>query len=309
MRNLIMYKKGERSWTRYIQKRVTKANKNFLCVFTGQTGIGKTLGAIEESINIDPDFNVEEQLSFSFRGIMRIINNFQDKSHPLSKKKYKIVIYDEPQIDLSNRDWQSKANKLFNFLLSTFRHQNIIMFFCLPYVDFLDSASVKLLHSEFKCKGWNEKTKKSIVRPVLLQYNSKQKRMYEHSLYVIRNGGTHKYINMPLGECRRDQVVKYEVMKTNFTDKLNKKILRELSEFENEGEQPMDIAKGRRAMTDKQLECMELIASLGSVDAAAKSAGITQGAMSDRKLSAEKKGYRVSEFYTKKQISVALDKK
>ncbi len=309
MQNIIMYKKGERSWTRYIQKRVTKANKNFLAVFTGQTGIGKTLGAVEESLDIDPEFDVEQQLAFGFRGVMRIINNFNNKDHPLSKKKYKIVIFDEPQIDLSNRDWQSKANKLFNFLLSTFRHQNIIMFFCLPYVDFLDSASVKLIHAEFKCKGWNDKKKKSIIRPVLLQYNSKQKKMYEHSLYVIKNGMTNKLINLSLGECRKDVVITYERMKNDFTNKLNKRILKELSEFENDGEIEVDIARGRRALTDKQLEAMELIASLGSVDAAAKSLGIAQPSMSDRKLSAEKKGYRVSEFYTNNQLRDALNKK
>ncbi|KKK94773.1 hypothetical protein LCGC14_2679510, partial [marine sediment metagenome] len=193
MRNIIMYKKGQRSWTRYIQKRVTKANKNFLAVFTGQTGIGKTLGAIEESISIDPLFDVEQQLAFSFSGVMRIINNFSNKQHPLSKKKYKIVIYDEPQIDLSNRDWQSKANKLFNFLLSTFRHQNIIMFFCLPYLDFLDSASVKLLHAEFKCRGWNEKKKK--IAEVVGRFN--YWRVTRQSYKTIENQEATWFIDPP----------------------------------------------------------------------------------------------------------------
>lgn len=309
IKNIVKYQKGKSSWTTYIQRRVTKQNKNFLAVWSGETGAGKTLGAIKQSVNIDPDFDPKEQIAFGFRDVMKIINNFNNKDHVLYKKKYKIVIFDEPQIDLSNRDWQSKANKLFNFLLTTFRHQNIIMFFCLPYVDFLDSASVKLIHAEFKCNGWSQKMKKSSIRPVLLQYNSRQRKMYQHSLYVIKNGSANKLINLSIGECPKHLEDVYEIMKTDFTQRLNERIMKELEVFENDGEVDRDIWKGRKALTDKQLQVMKLLAEGNTATQVAGILVSSEANVSKHKVSAEKKGYRVGEFVTKKHRDAAMQRK
>ncbi len=295
MRNIILKRKGECAWVTYIKKRIDN-NLNLLCILTGPTGSGKTWTAMKKSCELDPEFDPELQLTFDFRGLLRIINNFNDKEHPLYKRKYKVAVYDEPQTGISNRDWQSKANKLFNLLLSTFRHQNIILFFCTPYSDFVDSASMKLIHSEWKVKGWNAKTKKCTVRPVLLQYNSRKRDFYQHSLYVI-NGTVNKFINMKVGICPKHITVPYEKMKIYFTKTLNTKITRELEEYENKLDGPKDnISKGRKALTDRQLEIMKLIAELGTVNAVAQRLSINKGSVSKSKTLSERKGYRISEF-------------
>jgi len=183
MKNMIMYKKGESSWVRWIKKRITH-NLNFVSLAQGPTGIGKSWAMLKLAYDIDSTFTID-QVAFDFKGVMEIIN-----AEWFKKKKWKIIIFDEAQTSISNRQWQSKANKLMNYLLSTFRHQNIIFLFTSPYSDFLDSQSMKLLHCVFDCKGWNKKTKKSTMRPKLLQYNSKMKKFYEHSLYAIKKTGT-----------------------------------------------------------------------------------------------------------------------
>jgi hypothetical protein len=153
---------------------------------------------------------------------------------PLYKRKYKVLIFDEAQTDLSNRDWQSKVNKLFNYLLSTFRHQNIILLFTSPYSDFLDSASMKLLHAKFDCRGWNKKTCKSHIRPKLLQYNSKMRKFYEHSLYVIRDGRAKKFKDWFVSKPDDSIAIPYEEMKNAFTNALNKQITQELEDMGKE---------------------------------------------------------------------------
>ena len=177
MENLILLKKGESSWIRWIKKRI-KHNLNLNALFTGPTGIGKSFNAIEIARQIDPEFDVTKQISFDFAGLMRIINQFNNKTDSnLHKKKYKVVIFDEAQTSTNRRDWQSKVNKFLNHLLSTYRHQNIITFFTSPYEDFLDSAALKLFHVKFECKGWNKKTNKSRMTPKIYQYNAQRSKM------------------------------------------------------------------------------------------------------------------------------------
>lgn len=228
-----MFKEGEQSWIRWIKKRIIN-NLNFLAIFEGPTGIGKSWSALSIAHDIDKEFNPREQVAFSFKELMRIINKFNDKTTELSKKKFKVILFDEAQTNLSNREWQSRVNKLFNYLLSTFRHQNIILLFTSPYSDFIDSASMKLIHCKFEVKGWSAETKKTHIRPKLLQYNSRMKKFYEHSLYVIKDKKVNKLVYW-LVDCPPKHLIEpYEQMKSEFTANLNKEITEEL---ENEGKE------------------------------------------------------------------------
>jgi ABC-type dipeptide/oligopeptide/nickel transport system ATPase component len=235
MKNIIKYKKGEDSFVRWIKKRIDN-HLNFLCILEGETGSGKSYNALSISEKIDPEFDSKDQIAFTFFDLMKIINRFNgmEAGHPLAKKKYKVCIFDEAQTDLSNRDWQSKVNKLFNYLLSTFRHQNIILFFTSPYSDFVDSASMKLLHARFECRGWDKDTGISSVRPKILQYNARQKKFYEHSLMVIRDGRMSKMTMWHIKKPSERVIAPYEEMKTAFTMRLNEHITKELCNLKEE---------------------------------------------------------------------------
>jgi len=230
---MILYKKGEASWVRWIKKRI-KNNLNLNGVFTGPTGIGKSFAAIDIAIQIDPEFNVTKQVAFSFPGLMRIINQFNNKTEfNLHNKKYKIVIFDEAQISTNRRDWQSKVNKFLNHLLSTYRHQNIITFFTSPYEDFLDSAALKLFHVKFECRGWSKKTKKSRIVPKIFQYNAQRSKMYEHPLYVIHKSGAVPLRSWSVNLPPKEMTDLYETEKFKFTNALNQKITQELEILEH----------------------------------------------------------------------------
>lgn len=234
MKNIIKWKEGEQSWVGWIKKRIDN-NLNFLCLGEGATGSGKSWGMLSIAHDIDPEFEVK-QVAFSFKEVMSIIN-----SDWFKKKKWKIIIFDEAQIDISNRAWQSLMNKLFNYLLSTFRNQNIILFFTSPYSDFLDSQSMKLIHAKFEVRGHSKKTKKTTIRPKLLQYNSKLKKFYEHSLFVLRNKRMEKLVKWYVNKPPQHLIEPYEKAKREFTDKLNKSIARELENLENKDENKKEL--------------------------------------------------------------------
>jgi hypothetical protein len=147
------------------------------------------------------------------------------------KKEWKIIVFDEPQVSISNRQWQSLTNKLFNYLLSTFRHINCILLFATPYADFIDIASQKLLHCKFEVKGHSAKTNLTTIRPKLLQYNSKLHKTYEHSLWVMHKGylgGSTKLTKWNVPKPPQHLINPYEEKKTAFTSKLNKSIQKQL---------------------------------------------------------------------------------
>ena len=224
MRNIIKKKVGESGWVTYIKKRI-RHNLNFLAIAEGPTGIGKSWMLIRVAYEIDKDFETR-QVAFSFKQVMEIIN-----SDWFKEKKWKIIIFDEAQTDISNRQWQSLTNKLMNFLLSTFRHQNIILLFSSPYSDFVDSQTMKLIHCKFEVRGHSKKRKITLVRPKLLQYNSKLKKFYEHSLYVIDKNRYNKLVFWDVNKPPQHLIEPYEKDKTEFTSRLNKDILQDLQEF------------------------------------------------------------------------------
>jgi hypothetical protein len=220
MKNLIKKKKGEKSKVTFIKKMVTRENSNWMELFQGPSGQGKTWSAISQCYAIDPSFDVSKQLVFDFPSLMSLIN-----SDGFKKLKWKQIIFDEPQTSISNKNWQSLTNKMMAYLVTTFRHQNVILIFCCPYRDFLDSASMKMIHCITEMHSIDRKKKKVKTRPKLQQYNSKLKKTYEHSIYVLTEDKRIRplffdYVPQPPKEL----IDTYEEMKTQFTSKLNKEI-------------------------------------------------------------------------------------
>jgi hypothetical protein len=195
---------------------------------------GKSYAMLRVGYMIDQEFNPYEQVAFSFKGVMDIINKFNNPNEELSKRKYKVLIFDEAQTDLSNREWQNRVHKLFNYLLSTFRHQNIIVLFTSPYADFLDSQSMKLLHVKFEIKGWDKSSKTTTIVPKILQYNSSLKKFYYHLLFVNKEGRRTKMRKWMIKSPPIHIIEPYERMKTAFTTKLNQQITDELNSMEEE---------------------------------------------------------------------------
>ena len=294
MKNIVMYKKGEQSWITWIKKRIAH-NLNFISLFQGATGIGKTWSAISVAEMIDKDFSVN-QIVFDFRELMDVIN-----SDWFKEKKWKIIIFDEPQITISNRNWQSATNKLMNYLLSTFRHQNVILIFCSPYVDFLDSQSMKLLHCIFECVGVNKKKELSRVRPKIQQYNSYLKKTYQHPLYVIRNKKAVPLRDWYIPKPSDELVELYEQKKTAFTSKLNQDILKTMDKLsgKTEQEEQDNATDNRKPLTEKQQKTMEVLANLeceNKFEEAHKILGLSLSTIHQHKKLAEKKGYKLEEF-------------
>ncbi len=227
---------------------------------------------------IDSEFETR-QIAFGFKQVMSIIN-----SDWFNKKKWKIIIFDEAQCDISNRSWQSLINRLMNYLLSTFRHRNIILLFTSPYSDFLDSQTMKLMHVRFEVRGHSRKTKKTKIRPTILQYNSMKKKFYYHSLFHMKGGSYKKIVYWYINKPPQHLIDPYEKDKFAFTDRLNESIQKDLEKLEVKDEDNI-LNKG----TTKQREAKRLYVKYnGDVSKVAEELGISKIAVRKRLCGKEK---------------------
>ena len=238
---------------RYIANRVLNNNKNFLCAVTGQTGGGKswTTGAIGElyseltGIPYDP----ERHVVFSFTEFIELINNGE------ALKLLRVgtcITFDEPQVSINARSWQSQANQCFNALVSTFRNLRLVVFFATPFLEFLDLQTRTLFHAEFEMIGIDKVKQVTRVKPMFLEYNAKQDYFYRKYLdivYMLPGKLVYTAVDLRIWEVPKPSdkwIAVYERRKKEFTQNLNKKLAQRIAKSENK-----DIKERKESLFDR----------------------------------------------------------
>lgn len=271
--SIVKHKPAVASWVLYAQQRI-RQNKNFLIFISGSTGSGKSYSSLKIAEDMDEEFNIE-RVVFSGLELMNLINSG-------SLKKGSCIVFEEAGIGMSSKSWQSVTNKMLNFLIQTFRHRNFILIFNSPYMDFVDASTRRLFHAELRTISINFKLKKCKLKPELLQYNSRLQKMYHKYLRVITPEGTVPIQRWNVGKPSPELLKAYEKKKREFTDKLNREILTELTNQVNKGKEltdiqtetidmlkegykPEDIAQKRGVAIKNVYDCMKLVKKKGYV--------------------------------------------
>lgn len=303
MSNAIVVYRGERkvnSWAKWMMGRTMKQNKNNLVAIIGKTGSGKTYTAIsicEIMSKMDGVPFTIDHIVFSLTELMDLINSGK-------LKKGSKIIFDEPQVSISAREFQSEANKVFNFLLSTFRHRNLTLFFCTPYETLLDKNTRKLFHARFETMSINRNNKTCRIKPRFVEYSDFKSEPYRKQLIVLykdKHGlsKSTKVFYWDIPKPHNKIIEQYEQKKLDFTNKLNKNISARLKKYDESGKsmtsEHKEEEKKRKPLTDMQKKCMEVLAHNKFKDAS-EILGISMSAIHKHKVYAEKKGYTIGEF-------------
>lgn len=281
--------RNEPSWVSYVKGRISK-NKNMIIHMSGKVGSGKSWTALSIARQLDASFNADKVV-FGLRGLMNLINSGENF------KAGTAFVWDEFQIDASNRNWQSLTNKLLNSLLSTFRHRRFILIITAPYSDFLDSNSRKLVDAELECVKIDYTTKKVKVKPQLLQYNSRYKKFYYKYLRIRDSRG----LVSPLKAWNvqrppKDLILEYEKLKTNFTNELNADIQRQLDELEGK--------KSKQPLTAIQENVIKFMAEYKDIAKVSELLKISERTIQFHIAQAKKKGY-TPDNYTQNTLKTA----
>ncbi len=284
VKTLIIPTKVKQSyWIQYIKSRIRR-KKNFLCLISGPTGSGKSWTALSIASKLDENFG-PHRIVFGFENMMKLINEGEKEL-----KAGSVIMWDEFQIDAGNRSWQSLTNKLLNSLLSTFRHKNLILLITSPYADFIDSHSRKLLHAEFEITNIDFENKKTRMKPLAIQYNSRFRKFFYKYLRVKTERGIAPVKSWKVDKPPQWLVDDYERMKNEFTTDLNKSIEKQLEEMKGKKTQE------RKPLTVLQETAMKLMSKYENSSKVSEEMGLTVRTVNFHISQSRNKGYTVEEF-------------
>jgi len=296
-------KAKKNSWARWMVARVMKQNKNNLIAVVGSTGSGKTWSAISIAEIMSKMTGVlfdVDHIVFSPTELMTLINSGK-------LKRGSVIVCDEFQCSIGSRDFQSEMNKVFNFLLSTFRHRNLTLFFCTPFESLLDKTTRKLFHARFEMLSINRNNNTGRIKPRYVEYSDFKAEPYRKQLIVLHKVKdktiSNKLFYWDVPKPNKELIEQYEQKKLDFTNRLNKNILTRLNKYnekhDNITEEQIEVPVNRKELTDRQEEVMIAIANTkdeNRYEVVSKKLGVTMGAISRNRKLAEKKGYKLKEF-------------
>ncbi len=142
-----------RKFAGILHDRLWEQNKNFIVIFVGETGSGKSYSALAMAEMIDPDFSIE-----------KVVYKPRDFLNLLDKcKKGDVLVFDEAGVGIPAREWQSIQNKLMGYVLQTFRYKNIGVFMTTPSMSFIDKQVKILTHFVIKVYGHINDQNKCVI--------------------------------------------------------------------------------------------------------------------------------------------------
>lgn len=208
-----------------VRGRLIHRNKNWLAIVCGETGSGKSYSALSLADTICPrGITVKRNVVLDPIGFMNKIANKKDL------KKGDILIFDEAGVGISSRDWYSIQNKLLGSVLQTFRNLNVGVIFTTPNLSFIDVQARKLFHNYFETVNIDYETETAYLKCYDIQHNSRYDKTYYKHPKFVRQGKTVTMGFIGIPKPRASLIREYEKVKTEFTEKLNQKVLKELTE-------------------------------------------------------------------------------
>lgn len=217
-------------------------------------------------------------------------------------KRGSVIIFDEPQASISSKDFQSVANKVFNLLVSTFRHRNYSLFFCTPFESLLDKSTRRLFHARFEMLSINPNKKTCRIKPRFLEYSDFKATPYIKQMFVSfkDKDGLNKHeklFHWDVPQPSDELIEAYEKKKLEFTTNLNRNIMAKLQEFDDTGKSMTAEFKEpqRKPLTEIQEKVMKCLANHTFIQAS-DILGCATSTLSEHKKYAMKKGYTLEEF-------------
>jgi len=305
---------GHNSWVRYLNRRVMKQNKNNMIEVLGPTGSGKSLFGLYLAEELSKSSGVPfgiDNVVFGLTELFELINSGE-------LKRGSVIMFDEPQISISAKEFQSKANKVFNSLITTFRHLGYTLIFCTPYSELLDKSSRRLFHIRFTIDKINYSDSTVKVIPRFLEHSlTKDKTYFKRLMIGLRKNRQVTFRPLDIwiaGKASEDLIDAYEKKKIAFTTVLNKNLFEDLIESEKKKpsltkervkEDELDLTKLKsskwqrliwKTLTTMKVKNQKELIDIMERDLQSGGVRIDQGQLSKTLISMNKKGFPVYSY-------------
>lgn len=149
---------------------VHKKNRNCLIVIVGDTGKGKSYVALRIAHALDPEgFNentIRERVVAEPKQFIDLVVKKKDKLNNGS-----VIVFDEAGTGMAARQWHSANNQAIDYILQTFRYQQLIVIFTVPNLSFIDTHARRLFHYYVEALDIDKKNNLNICKIFKLSYN------------------------------------------------------------------------------------------------------------------------------------------
>lgn len=211
-----------------IRDRLLYQNKNALVLMAGETGSGKSLSAMALAHDIDPSFGVATME----RRLAKSVDEFLDFTTTMHKGQ--VLVWDEAGIGLSSAEWWKRANILMNYVLQTFRHENICVIFTAPTMKDLDSKARTRFHFYAEPMSIDFQSQTAKLKFRRWQHNPEKGKTYSKRLIHKENNFKFVlgYVEIPM--VPRAVYEKYESIMLPWKRNLKADIQEELAEMKED---------------------------------------------------------------------------
>jgi len=196
-----------------IQNRLYKQNKNFLGVICGATGDGKSYSALQLCKSIDPSFNIN-RVAFTAK-------EFIDMLDSGTLKTGDAILWDEIGAGgLPAKTWWAITNRVINYVLQTFRTDNLCVIMTTPDLHYIDKDARKLTHAYMEALKVNIEEEFVTLKYLVVQNNPLLGKIYYKYPRVFINGRLTQIYRLQIAKPPEDLVRAYEQARAPFVKQL-----------------------------------------------------------------------------------------
>lgn len=195
---------------------VHKNNQNCLIITEGPPGTGKSYLDLKIAQELDPTFNentLHERVIFNPRQFVNIIAEGK-------LKKGNAIVIEEGGVQADHRKWFTFNNMVINYILQTFRYQNLIALFNVPVIDYIDSDARKLFKYHIETVKIDFREGYNVYKVKQQSYNSATKKIYRKFLRMKYRGKWLKFNMWRTKKPNAKILHKYETIAQDFKRKL-----------------------------------------------------------------------------------------
>jgi ABC-type dipeptide/oligopeptide/nickel transport system ATPase component len=216
-----------------VRRKIFNQNKNWLAVIVGETGSGKSYTGLKLCEMIDPSFNID-RVVFSAEEFMKLLN-----SGTLTKGN--AILWDETGVGLSAREWYTISNKAINYVLQTFRRDNLAVIFTVPSMDFVDIQLRKLFHAYIETISINRTEKCVWVKFMNIQYSPRFDKIYYKYPRIKVNGKIVVVNRVKVYKPSEQLIQQYEEKKKVFCERLKEEVEKTIKQERLKVERIVDL--------------------------------------------------------------------
>ena len=214
-------------FVKFGSNRVINLNKNFIPVFLGQTGSGKSYASLDYCLSVSKEtgrvFTVKDNVAFTFKDMLRLMNLPQNQGKGVCFMLEEVGVVGSGG---ASSEWMSKANSFFSSFLQTARHRNQILVFTTPNFSLIAKQARQLVHAIVEMKSINRTDKTSTGNVKLCQVNTITGKLYLKNIRMTIGKNKSVKITSNIFHLPPKHIIKeYEEAKTEFTTNLNNFIL------------------------------------------------------------------------------------